>query len=136
MATIRILAMRETLYGHDWKDTRNQHLFHLQNETVGQFVTELRAIARYCNFKDTLNEALRDRIVCGINDDAVQRRLLAVKKLDLPKALDIGTRMETAKHNLKELHESTTAKRHDTAVFKVRSESTSCPEIAMLLDVK
>ncbi len=95
-----------------------------QNETVGQFVTELRAIARYCNFKDTLNEALRDRIVCGINDDAVQRRLLAEKKLDLPKALDIATGMETAKHNLTELHESTTAKRHDTAVFKVRSEST------------
>ena len=62
--------------------------------------------------------------MCGINDDTVQRRLLAEKKLDLPKALDIATGMETAKHNLTELHESTTAKRHDTAVFKVRSEST------------
>ncbi len=77
------------------------------NETVTQFVAELRSIARHCNFKDTLNEQLRDQLVCGINEDAVQRRLLAEKKLDLNKALEIATGMEMAKHNLTELHGST-----------------------------
>ena len=45
-------------------------------ETVNDFVAELRALARHCNFGDSLNDLLRDRLVCGINDDAIQRRLL------------------------------------------------------------
>ncbi len=37
MATIRILAMGETVYGHDWKDTRNQHLLHLRQTLYFSF---------------------------------------------------------------------------------------------------
>ena len=41
------------------------------------YVAEVRSLAEFCNFGQTLLEAmLRDRIVCGINDDAIQRRLL------------------------------------------------------------
>ena len=46
-----------------------------QGESVGAFVAELRSLAEFCNFKDTLEVLmLRDRIVCGINDDAMQKR--------------------------------------------------------------
>ena len=94
---------------------------HLPNETVSQFVAELRTIARYCNFKDTLKDLLRDRIVCGINDDTIQRRLLAEKKLTLDKALEIATGMEAAKQNLSELHgSSTTPKQEDVHKMAVK----------------
>ena len=39
---------------------------------------------------------LRDRLVCGINDEHIQRRLLAEHSLDFKKALKIATSMETA----------------------------------------
>ena len=42
-------------------------------ESVTAFVSELRSIAKYCNFGDTLETMLRDRIVCGINDAVIQR---------------------------------------------------------------
>jgi len=55
-------------------------------ESVSMFVAELRAIAALCNFEETLEAMLRDRIVCGINDSAIQKQLLAEPKLTYQKA--------------------------------------------------
>ena len=44
-----------------------------QGESVATFVAELRSLAEFCNFKDTLEVMLRDRIICGINDDTIQK---------------------------------------------------------------
>ena len=54
---------------------RNQR----QGESIAEYVDELRRLATHCEFKTYLNEALRDRLVWGIRDESVQRRLLAVK---------------------------------------------------------
>lgn len=58
-------------------------------ESVSTFLAELHAIAAYCNFGDTLEVMLRDRIVCGINDSAIQKRLLAETKLTFKQAIEI-----------------------------------------------
>ena len=50
---------------------------------------------------------LRDRVVCGINDSAIQRRLLAEVPLTLDKALKLRQGMETAAQNVKELQGGT-----------------------------
>ena len=46
-------------------------------ESVATFVAELRRLAEHCQFGQTLDDMLRDRLVCGIADGRVQRRLLA-----------------------------------------------------------
>ena len=51
--------------------------FRRQGESVAVFVAELRALAQTCNFGDTLEVMLRDRLVCGMDEDFIQRRLLA-----------------------------------------------------------
>ena len=86
-------------------------------ETVNDFVAELCALARHCNFGDSLNDLLRDRLVCGINDDAIQHRLLLEKKLTFEKALEFATSMEAAKQNLTELQ--STAQSQPAEVHKV-----------------
>ena len=43
------------------------------------FVAELRVIAENCNFGETLNTMLWDRVVCGMNNDSMQKRLLETK---------------------------------------------------------
>ena len=48
-----------------------------EGETVANYVASLWAIAKYCDYGDTLNMMLRDWLVCGINHQVVQRRLLA-----------------------------------------------------------
>ena len=46
-------------------------------ESISTFMVELLAIAEHCNFGPSLDSMIRDRLVCGINDDAKQKRLLA-----------------------------------------------------------
>ena len=74
-----------------------------QGESVATFVAELRAIAAWCNFGETLEAMLRDRIVCGINDSTIQKRLLAESKLTYQQELDLARGLETAAKNVKEL---------------------------------
>ena len=67
------------------------------------FVAELRALAQTCNFGDTLEVMLRDRLVCGMDEDFIQRRLLAEPNLTYKKALELALGLETAAKNAREL---------------------------------
>ncbi|XP_061156017.1 uncharacterized protein K02A2.6-like [Syngnathus typhle] len=73
------------------------------NESVMEYVAELRRLAQDCNYGNTLEQKLRDRIVCGINDDRIQRRLLAEADLTCEKALSIAVAAETATKNAQDL---------------------------------
>ena len=63
----------------------------LVREIVATFFAELRALADKSNFVTQLTVAIRDRLVCGIADDRMQRRLLAelYKELKLKRVVDI-----------------------------------------------
>ena len=81
--------------------------FHLRfrkpGESVTALVSELRSIAKSCNFGDTLETMLLDHIVCGINDSIIQRRLLSKKELSFKPALELAQGMESATKNVREL---------------------------------
>ena len=47
---------------------------------MAMFLSELRSIAEYYNFGDSLKTMLRDRLVCGINDNRIQQKLLSEEK--------------------------------------------------------
>ena len=75
--------------------------FRKQGETIRQYVAELRSLSEHCDFRDQLEEMLRDRLVCGVNDERIQRRLLAERRLDFKKALELATAMEIADKNMR-----------------------------------
>ena len=50
-------------------------------ESIGTFVTDLRCLSKFCNFGETLEDMIWDRLVCGINDEAMQKCMLAESKL-------------------------------------------------------
>ncbi|XP_032363557.1 uncharacterized protein LOC116676762 [Etheostoma spectabile] len=66
-------------------------------------VAELRRLAQDCKYGDTLQQMLRDRIVCGINEDLIQRRLLAETDLTFDRALSTAVAAETANRNAQDL---------------------------------
>ena len=68
-------------------------------EIIATFISELRSLAEFCNYGASLDEMLRDHLVCGINNNSIQRWLFAETKLTLPKALEIALGMETAAKN-------------------------------------
>lgn len=65
-------------------------------ETVASYMAALRQIPEYCDYKDSLTDMLRDRLVCGVNHQGIQRRLLAEKDLTYAKALELAKSMEAA----------------------------------------
>ena len=65
---------------------------------------ELRRLARHCEFKTFLEEALRDRFVCGLHSKAIQNRLLTKKDLTLATAVDVAVGMEAMAKEVTKLH--------------------------------
>lgn len=72
-------------------------------ETLEDFVLALKLQAEFCGFGDFKNMAIRDRIVAGVNDKALQQRLLNEEKLTLESAEKIITTWQIAETNAKAL---------------------------------
>ena len=74
--------------------------FHKRDQTAGEtvaaFDAALRKLAVHCSFGEALQDTLRDRFVCGLRHDAIQRRLLSETFLTYDKALEIAKAMEAA----------------------------------------
>ena len=69
-------------------------------------MAELRRLADRCEFGAYLQDALRDRLVCGLRSEAIQRRLLTEEKLTLEKAYGTAHGMEEAQRQATELQTS------------------------------
>ena len=70
---------------------------------MSEFVAGLRRLAKYCLFAATLDDMLRDRLVCGIRDRRLQQHLLAETELTFQKALDISQAIGAAERNARDL---------------------------------
>jgi len=81
--------------------------FHRRNqapgESVADYVAELRRLATHCKFDGYLEEALRDRLVCGLRSEGVQKRLLTYTDLTLAKAVEVAQSMEAAERDTQEM---------------------------------
>ena len=72
-------------------------------ESVRNYVAELRKLSEFCDFGDNLDDMLRDRLVCGINDRRIQTKLLSERNLTFDKALEISQATEAAVQNFESL---------------------------------
>ena len=77
-------------------------------ETVKDYVAALRKLSEHCNFAEKLEDHLRDKFVCGLNDERVQQKLLATQTLTLKIAVDNAVAMEAAIRSAKQIHGVTT----------------------------
>ncbi|XP_013911759.1 PREDICTED: serine/threonine-protein kinase TAO1-like [Thamnophis sirtalis] len=91
---VRESVLQRTLWTHyapRLSKYMRTHEFNLCNqkegETINQYVAALRKAAAYCEFRD-LDELLLDRIICGVRDISLQRRLLTKTNLTLQITLD------------------------------------------------
>ena len=75
-------------------------------ESVANYVAKLRRLAEYCEFGDSLSDLLRDRLVVGVQDERIQRRLLSERDLKFQKAYEVAQAMEFAAKNAEQLSAS------------------------------
>lgn len=60
-----------------------------EGEPIDVFVTKLREKAASCEYGQLKEDLIRDRLVLGVSDESVRRRLLRQKDLTLASAIDI-----------------------------------------------
>ena len=73
------------------------------SESISDYLANLRRLASRCKFGTFLPEALRDRLVCGMQSESTQKVLLTKANLTLEKALEISQGMEAVTIKSKEL---------------------------------
>ena len=104
-------------------NTRNQH----NGEPFTKFVTDLKRLARDCEF-DALEESLmKDRIVCGIRDSTLREKLLQIDNLTLKQCLDICTVAEASAEQIKQLAPQDNTGKDDEAVDAVGTQARGRP---------
>ncbi len=72
-----------------------------QGESVASILASLRAASEHCNYGDSLELMLRDRLVYGINDRVIQKRLLSESKLTYKRAVELSQELEAADRDIK-----------------------------------
>ena len=70
-----------------------------EGETVSAFVAGLRRLSEHCKFEATLDDMLRDRLVCVVRDKRLQQRLLAEANLTFKIAMEVSQAVEAAERN-------------------------------------
>nr|XP_055048287.1 uncharacterized protein K02A2.6-like [Misgurnus anguillicaudatus] len=89
---------------------RNQ----LEGESVAVFVAVLKKLAEHCEFGDVLNDTLRDRLVCGLRCEGIQKRLLTESNLTLQRAIELSVSMELAAKEAQQLSSNSKVYRMET----------------------
>ena len=59
------------------------------SESFGNYFTDLNNLVQTCQYGDLRDEMVRDKIVCGIRDDSLRRRLLGKQDLTLEMAVEM-----------------------------------------------
>lgn len=84
--------------------------FHKRNqaegESVAQYVAVLKKLAEHCEFGYNLNDTLRDRLVCGLSSESIQKKLLTESTLTYKKAVDMAMSMEAVSRESQHLSNS------------------------------
>ena len=91
----KILELLEAYCVGDEQVTFERYKFHQrvqgEAESADELIAALRTLVQTCNFvidgKDFSRQMIRDRIVCGMRNNAVRRKLLAIADVGLDKCV-------------------------------------------------
>lgn len=73
-------------------------------EPVQEFITTLKKLASHCEFDTFLDDALRDRLIVGLVDEACQRKLLGESSLTFQKACEKALYSELVKNQSNQIN--------------------------------
>ena len=99
-----LIQLLETHYSPKPSETVQRYKFNTRqrkaDESIATYVAELRHLAEHCKFGTILEDMLRDRLVCGVNNERIQRLLLLESELTLDKAFKIASAQEAAESDV------------------------------------
>ncbi|XP_028415723.1 uncharacterized protein LOC114539296 [Dendronephthya gigantea] len=76
------------------------------SESFEAYVVALRALAKSCNYGHLADDFIRDRIVVGVRENSLRKKLLQTRHLTLRKCIDICRASETTDQQLKSMSQT------------------------------
>jgi hypothetical protein len=73
------------------------------HESIDQYVTRLRKLTLYCDYKASTEENIRDQVIGSCKSTKFRTKLLQEKDLTLEKLIEIGQSREAASHQSKQM---------------------------------
>jgi len=74
-------------------------------ESVQEFITTLKKLASHCEFDTFLDDALHDRLIVGLADEACQRKLMGESSLTFQKACERALDSELVKNQSNKIND-------------------------------
>ncbi|RWS19244.1 GagPol-like protein, partial [Leptotrombidium deliense] len=74
-----------------------------EGETFDSFLTDIRILAKDCDYSTVEESLLTDRIVIGVRDDTLRANLLRKSKLSLKDAIDMCRASESSASQVREI---------------------------------
>ena len=101
LKTLETFCIGETnvIYERYCFNKRNQEA----NESIDSYVAALNSLAKSCDYGTLQDTLIRDRIVIGIHNNSVRKRLLQESKLTLKSCMDICRASEATAQQVKEM---------------------------------
>ena len=99
-----------------------RYKFHIRAEesakTIEAYASALRTLADTCLFGSLKEEMIRDRLVCGISDIGLCKKLLQESELTLERCMNYCRAAEAANSQLKEVVNHGTEAVHQLNAYK------------------
>lgn len=106
------------------------------NEAISEYVVELKKLSRTCSFGTFLSEALRDRFVCGMQSEVIQKKLLSEDNLTFESACKIALSVELASSETKFMHENSFASSSVAVISSTRGNNPSGSQSRGSIDLR
>ena len=87
----KLLVIVERFFFHSWSQAAG--------ESIAEYIAELQRLATNCKFGEYLEQALLDRLVCGLKHEPTQKRLLSASTVSLVNAIEIAQSVEAVEMN-------------------------------------
>ena len=95
-----------------------------QAEWIDTYITTLRALAETCDFGTLKDDIIRDRIVCGVCENGIRKKLIQESGLMLSKCVDICRANEATTAQLKDMAPSQSTEQEANAVSQREDHKT------------
>lgn len=95
-----------------------------QAESIDTYITTLRALAETRDFGTLKDDLIRERIVCGVRENSILRKLLQESGLTLSKCVDICRANEATAAQLKDMAPSLSTEQEANAVNQKENYKT------------
>ena len=103
----KVLDLLEKYFIGEINETYERYLINKREQESGEsfdaYLSNLRSLAKTCNFGELRDNLIRDRIVIGIWDNSIRKKLLAEGKITLDKCINISRANKTTAQQLKEI---------------------------------